>query len=242
MFDDDKAGCGSRRVPGHRILRGRAVRLATAGAAALLLGPMALAAQASAAKIAPNRACYVNDDPAKGAPMTITGTGFIPGAPVQITGTDVSATTTAAASGAISARTTAPILATIDPASRRTTLTATDETDPAITATTVVSIANLAVSTNPASVKNLHKDKVKFAFSGFTPGKTIYGFYARKKIVATERFGKAKGACGMLTTRALLYPGGHPKFDQYTLTFESASKYSRKANPRVTGKLTIFKL
>jgi hypothetical protein len=243
MFEDDRAGSGSRRVTAVRSLRGRTARLAIAGATALLLGPLALAAQASAAVIAPTKGCYVNTNPAQGAPMTIVGNGFIPGDTVEISGTGVFATTVASPTGTIAVATQAPILGTIDPASLSTTLTAEDDTatGQTITASTVVRSANLAAMPSPESVKNLRKDKVKFTFSGFTPGKNIYGYYIRKKVVAKSKFGRAAGPCGQLTRRALLYPGGHPRFEQYTVAFESLSKYSKKANPRVTWKLNIFK-
>jgi hypothetical protein len=245
MFEDDRGGSGSPRVSGLRSLRARTARLATAGTAALLLGPLALAAQASAAAIAPTKGCYVNTDPLQGAPMTIVGNGFFPGDAVEISGTGVFAAPIASATGTIAVTTPAPILATVDPASLSTALTATDtnlNSGQTITASTVVKSANLAAMASPASVKNLRKDKVTFTFSGFTPGKNIYGYYARKTILAKASFGRATGACGQLTRRALLYPGGHPRFEQYNVTFESLSKYSKKANPRVTGKLKIFKL
>jgi hypothetical protein len=240
MFEDDRAGSGSRRVSGARGLRARTARLASAGAAVLVLGPLALAASASAASINPTKGCYVNTS--RVAPMTIVGTGFTPGDTIDISGTGVSATTTASPTGAIAVTTVAPILTT-NAAFQSTKLTATDEGAPTpLTATTFVRSTNLTVTTNhPHGVKNLHKDKVKFMFSGFTPGKNIYGFYIHKKVVAKSRFGKATGPCGLLTKQALLYPGGHPRFEQYNVTFESVSKYSKKANPHVTGKLTIFK-
>jgi hypothetical protein len=244
MFEDDRGGSGSPRVSGVRSLRARTARLATAGAAVLVLGPLALAAQASAATIAPTKGCYVNVNSAQGAPMTIVGNGFIPGDTVDISGTGVFATTIASPTGTIAVTTPAPILATINPASLNTALTAEDTnftTGQTITASTVVKSANLAALPTPDSVKNLRKDKVKFTFSGFTPGKNIYGYYIRKKVVAKSKFGKATGACGQLTKRALLYPGGHPRFEQYTVAFESLSKYSKKANPLVVGKLNIFK-
>ncbi|MFZ0040187.1 MAG: hypothetical protein WAK93_02695 [Solirubrobacteraceae bacterium] len=209
--------------------------------ATLLLGSGAMAAQASAATLFANKACYVNDNPAQGAPMLITGTGFTPGDTVDLSGGTVFAKSTVQSNGTIAWTAAAPLLTTIDPASETTTLTADDETVGANVASGAVQSANLAVATSKGQVQNVHKDKVKFSFSGFSPGKSIYGFYARTKIVAKTNFGKAKGACGMLTKRALLFPGGHPRNNSYKVTFESRSKYSKKANPRLTAKLKIFR-
>ncbi len=200
----------------------------------------ALAAQASAAAISVDKPCYVNVDPAQGAPMTITGMGFAPGDTVDVSGSGVLASATVAANGEFTATTQAPILSVTGPGTLSTTLTATDEGNSALAASTVVRSANLAVSTKPISVRNVRKDKVTFSFSGFTPGKRIYGFYARRRIVGTIRFGKAAGPCGTLRQRALLFPGGRPHNDRYTVTFESSSGYSKRAFPRVTGQLSIL--
>lgn len=199
----------------------------------------ALAAQASAAAIAANQACYVNTNPGVGAPMTITGSGFTPGGPVSIYGGTAGTDATADANGNFAVTTNAPILPTIDPATEHTTLTATDETTDA-TATLSVMSANLAVSVNPSSTRHPAKTKVTFKFSGFAPGKHIYAYYLRKKVLAKFKFGKASGPCGTLKQKALMYPGGHPKKDQYNVTFENTSKYSKKASPRVTDKLSIL--
>ena len=218
----------------------RPVLVAALTFGALSPAASALAAQASAATISVDKACYINTEPAVGAPMTITGSGFVPGDTVEVSGTDVFATATAAADGTISTTAKAPILSSTGPGSLKTTLTATDEGNSAVTAATLVHSANLAVATNPLSVNNVRKDKVTFSFSGFTPGKHIYGYYARRRIVGRIRFGRAAGPCGTLRQRTLLFPGGRPHNDRYTVTFESVGHYSRRAFPRVTGQLSIL--
>lgn len=221
----------------HRRLAGIAV---TACCAVSATG--ALAAQASAATLTPDKACYVNADPASGAPMTITGAGFVPGSTVQLTGGTTFANTVADAAGNVSFTTNAPELATISPGSKSTTLTATGDNPDGTQTTAGVNVmsANLAVATKPGSVRNVRKNKVTFSFSGFIPGKHIYGYYLRKKIVAKAKFGKAQGPCGVLKQKALLYPGGRPHKDQYKVTFESSSRYDKNAFPRVTGTLNIL--
>ncbi|MFZ1994655.1 MAG: hypothetical protein WAU75_11145 [Solirubrobacteraceae bacterium] len=203
----------------------------------------ALAAQASTATLAANRACYVNADPAQGAAMVITGAGFVPGTTVQLTGGTTFGNAVADANGNVSIPAQAPELATVDPASKTTKLTATaDNSDGSQTIANVsVQSANLAVATSPRSVKNVRKDKVTFSFSGFVPGKHIYGYWLTKnKTVGKTKFAKADGPCGMLKQKALLFPGGRPKKDSYTVTFENSSRYSKTVFPRVTGTLSIF--
>lgn len=217
----------------HRRLAGIAV---TACAAVSATG--ALAAQASAATLTPDKACYVNAGQASGAPMTITGGGFTPNSTVQLTGGATFANATADAAGNVTFTTTAPMLATLSPGSKKTTLTATDGNG--VSAPVTVMSANLAVATKPGSVRNVRKNKVTFSFSGFVPGKHIYGYYLRTKIVAKAKFGTAHGPCGVLKQKALLYPGGRPGKDQYKVTFESSSRYNKNAFPRVTGTLNIL--
>lgn len=200
----------------------------------------ALAAQASAAAIAPNQACYVNANPSVGAPMTILGSGFGPGDPVNIFGGTVNTNTTAGADGSFAAATGGPTLPSFGPATGTTTLTATDENTGA-TATTTVRAANLAVSVHPASVRRISRQKVTYTFSGFTPGKHIYAYWRKKKVVARLRFGRASGPCGTLREKALMFPGGHPRSSSYSVTFETSKRYSKKAFPQVTEKLSILR-
>jgi hypothetical protein len=82
--------------------------------------------------------------------------------------------------------------------------------------------------------------KVRFSFSGFTPGRPIYGhFVHRGHLVRAVRYGGARGACGMLHTRAAQYPGGHPRYSSYIVQFDSRSRYSKRTRPRYLAKLTL---
>jgi hypothetical protein len=126
----------------------RLLLLPTATVCVLGAASGALAAQASAATIVANEACYVNANPFQGAPMTITGAGFTPGDSVDVSGGTVFASATVAADGTFVATTEAPPLSTVDPATETTTLTAQDLDG--VTAATSVSSANLAVSAKPS--------------------------------------------------------------------------------------------
>jgi hypothetical protein len=223
----------------YRVALRRPLLLATTTLCALGSASGAFAAQASAATVAANQPCYVNANPSLGAPMTITGAGFTPGDTVDVSGGTVFAEATVAADGSFAVATQAPILGTIDPATQSTTLTATD-TD-GVTASIPVLSANLAVTATPSSVRHPDRTKVTFKFSGFTPGRHIYAYYLHnKKLVATQKFGTAAGACGTFSQKALLYPGGHPRYDQYKVAFESSSRYSKTALPQAVAKLSIF--
>lgn len=222
-------------------------RLGAAGVAICALAVTGVSAgAASAATLTANAACYVQVPLQNKAAVTLVGQGYTPGDSIDVhdPGDDFFAATTVAADGTFSLTAQAPILPTIDPAVKSYTLSAFDETTatgiPLAQAT--IDVANLAVATKPSSVRSISRTKVAFSFSGFTPGREIYAFYARgRRIVARARFGRAAGPCGTLTHRALEYPGGHPSGGSYHVTFESTGHYSRTALPRVTATLTILR-
>jgi hypothetical protein len=245
MIGFDRAGARDRRSgdqPAAVAVLGGSRRPAVVAAAIALA--LAVAGPAAAASLSSSQACYVNVNPAIGAPMTISGSGFGPGDSIELSGGTVSGSATADATGAFSITTEAPTLATAGPAATSTLLTVTDTNDSTgaqTTQTISVMSANLAVSTKPGSVKDLRQDRVTFRFSGFPSGKRIYAYYLRKgKVVAHQKFGRTAGPCGTLSEKALLFPGGHPTHSAYDVSFESDSTYSKNVLPRVTATLQIF--
>jgi hypothetical protein len=205
----------------------------------------ALAASASAATITADKACYVNANASLGAPIVITGSGFVPGTTVDLSGVSDLTLVSGVAdpAGSISIAAHAPELSIQGPGSGAKTVTATaNNPDGSQTIANVhVLAANLAVAPHPSSVRNVRKDKVTYSFSGFLSGKHIYGYWRfKKKAVGKIKFGKAHGPCGTLKQKALLFPGGRPSHDSYKVTFENTSRYSTRAFPRVTGTLSIF--
>jgi hypothetical protein len=187
-----------------------------------------------------DRACYVNVNPALGAPMTLTGSGFGPGDAIEISGAKGIGRATAASDGTFSLTMSAPTLPNADPGTLATRLKVADTTR-SLTSTLVVTSANLAVRTKPGTVKNIRDDQVTYSFSGFTPGRNIYAYYhLRSKLVAKMRFGRAAGPCGTLKARALLYPGGNPGPHAYAVAFESSSHFIKNVFPKVTATLSIL--
>jgi hypothetical protein len=216
-------------------------RLAVAASALGAVGALGSAAGAvtapTAARISVDHPCYVNS--AARAEVTVTGTGFGPGDRVQLTAPGFSATATAGPDGSLSAMAPAPVYAS-GPVSKTYELTAVDETQAGVTARAPLRVTNLAVAVSRRSVANVRKDKVTYTFSGFEPSKRIYGYYLHGRSVARAVFSRAHGPCGMLRQRALLYPGGRPHHDRYTVVFEDTPRYTAKAFPRVTGQLQLL--
>ena len=79
-----------------------------------------------------------------------------------------------------------------------------------------------------------------FSFSGFAPGKHIYGYYIRKKVVAKAKFAKAQGRAECSRRRPSCSRAAARARTTYKVTFESSSKFDKNAFPRVTGTLNIL--
>lgn len=203
---------------------------------ALADGASAAGVTTSPATIGVAKPCYVNKSRRNRAPMTITGSGFAAGGEVQISSSDgsVNVQTTASATGTIAYDTFAPDPSFELPGQQTVTLTAT-ESAAAITATTPVTVAPLAVGIQPSQA--LPSQKVTWYFSGFGPGKPVFGHYLRRQQVALTRFGRANGACGLLKARALLYPGGHPRYRLYGLQLDDSRRYSKHSSPRLDKQI-----
>ena len=106
-------------------------------------------------------------------------------------------------------------------------------------AQTAVTVANFAVDTVPAVAQPSRK--VTWRFSGFIPGRLIYVHYLRPgSVIARMAFGRAQGPCGTLKARDRFYPGGHPQFSTYQVVFDQVKRYTRRARPRISTRLSFF--
>jgi hypothetical protein len=211
--------------------------------AAALLMPAAATAGASAATLAVNKACYVNKftkSSIRLAPMHVTGSGFVPDDSVTITSSDGSLNKVVQAdpAGMIDASIGAPTPFFELPASMPLTLTATDysTSQGTITGATFLKVTDLAVATVPSIARPSRR--VAWYFSGFETGRFIYGHYLRHgREVARARFGRSKGDCGLLRTRARFFPGGRQRYASYGLQFDDARHYNKRSTPRIVTSL-----
>lgn len=217
--------------------RSRLSRL-TASAVVALGASGVVAAAASAQAIQVAQACVVNTQSAPGA-VTVVGSGFVAGDTVDLESSPAGAfgTATVGPDGTFATSFAGPILP-LGPTAKSYTLTATDEDNGATAGTTFLT-ANLAVATHPATAKP--SKKVTYSFSGFRPGAQVYAHYLhRGKVTATAKFGRSKGACGQLKSKARFYPG-HQRFDTYKVQFDDAHKYSAHSLPRFVTTLRLFR-
>lgn len=219
-------------------------RLGAAACALTVLLAGGAAQGASAATLGVNAGCYVYAT--KTPPtMVVTGSGYVPGDLVSITSNAgfVDATTTADPSGNIAVSTAAPIPPKAAAGAQPIVLTADDESvNGPITATAAVSVAYLYVFHGGAKKRpglGAFREKTSWSFSGFVPGKYIWGHYTLGgRQVAKIRFGKASGPCGVLKTRAKLFPAT-PHHRSYPVQVDDSRRYSKHSSPKVSGRLTL---
>ena len=232
-------------MTGQRKRRGlMGAALATAGLAPLVFSGAASAA-AQPATLSVNKACYVFS---KTQPMmTITGAGYPAGQTVSLTDklAGIDSQTTANAAGQIALTVKAPVpIGLTSPGMKIDTITAQgyDPTTGAEyqgTATADISaIAALHGATKRKPGLRAFHERTRWAFSGF-PGKTVYGHFTfGRHLVATEKFGKTKGACGILKIKRRLLPvAAHHK--AYKVQIDSHKKYAKKTEPSIVLKLAL---
>jgi hypothetical protein len=206
--------------------------IATAGLGVAL--SLAVPAGASAATIALDHPCYAEQQP-----IAVTGGGFTPGAAVKLTFADgtYAGQLTADAAGNITGTASAPVLTATELSS---TVTATDQANPAVTAAAPLQISKLQVSTVPSRARP--HSTVTYRARGFTPGGTLYGHYIFKnKLRKNVRVGKVTGPCGTITRRMDLLPLRRIRYGSWTVQFDLRKSYSRSAQPAVRGTLLIFR-
>ncbi len=226
-------------VPSPTATRTR--RSAARGACAAVLaaaGALALpAAAAQAATAALDLPCYVS-----GHAGTLTLSGFAPNAVIDVANADLGRTqvTTDATGQAAVTFARAPGETLQQPSARSFVVTATETANPASTATASSQVAPLAFATD-AGTKS-PKAIRHWSFSGFTPGRSIYGHFRLKGLTrGTFRFGAAKGACGLYERRAAgIAIRGHVSTGLWTIQVDQVQRYSSKTRPRLTDTSVVY--
>jgi len=212
----------------------RIITLALAGAGALALPAAASAATAAAL----DKTCYV-----AGQPATLALFGFSPNAMVSLTSTGLPPVKVATdATGSFAASFPPPPSTDLlkRPRSREFGITATEDANPANTATATSRVAPLAFATD----KGAKSPKVKrsWYFTGWEVGKPIYAhfrFGGRTK--GTYKFGTATGPCGEYKRRA---PGiaikGRVSVGTWTVQVDQSPTYSTKTMPSLKAQSPVF--
>ncbi len=200
-------------------------------------GLLASPAAAGANHLATDMPCYVERQPA-----SATLTGFTPGADVELQGDQIYAAGRTDAAGALTLPFTAPLRATDQPGSDRVVLTAKELTGaarrPPVTVAFRVTTLSFATSGGTRSPKAMRT----WTFSGFEPGKPVYGhFRFAGRTRANHRFGVATAPCGELRRRAPAFPiRGRVDPGTWRVQVDQRPTYARTTTPRLVTSVRIF--
>ena len=120
---------------------------------------------------------------------------------------------------------------------RTKTYTATDDTNPSLTASVQITVSAVRVTLSPAFGSPGRRLSIKA--NGFSTGKTLWAHVRRGKSKRTLKIGRLSGACGGLKTRRRLLPE-NASVGVYTIQFDTFRKYKRKqpVNDRYTITVT----
>jgi hypothetical protein len=233
---------GARRRTGRAALIGATGALATLAAFAIGSARSA-GAVVAVPSLQLDRPCYVNGKAPAG--MVLTGSGWTPGGQVSITGAGAPVTATAGLTGSFKVSLKAPggnfrlrqVSRTLSAAEKDAS---TGTALPGMNAQASYLVTDLAYSVTPQDMPLSRK--VTFRFSGFKADREVFGHYlSGSRVVGRERFGRTAGPCGLLKARALQFPGGHPGGLRYTVQFDDAPHYSRRASPRIVTRLSVIR-
>jgi hypothetical protein len=200
-----------------------AVTMTTAGMAAI-----GGTAQAQVLSVTPAQGCYVS-----GQDATVTGTGYTPNGQVTGAFAGLTATVPADPAGNIALALRFPGVKGV----KTLTVSATDVTNPALTASLPLLATRLHVDVNPTHAAAGKKLRVKGY--GLLGGPKVYmhvrgpGHYKSDKRIA-----KSKAPCGTFKTHRKIVSAGAPS-GAYKVRFDAKKKYSKKTSPQTGGTLTI---
>jgi hypothetical protein len=204
---------------------GKAVTIAAAGSAAL-----ATTAQAATFTVAPVKPCYVS-----GEKITAAGAGFTPGGFVNVAfdgkplpGSPAPADAAGNFGGTIRVGAMKGV--------KTHALTATDQTNPALTAGFSFLGTTRQVVVKPRNARAGTKRRLKGY--GFMSGPRVYMHVRGNGYSADKRVAKPSGPCGTFVTRRIIVPAS-AGLGRYRVQFDHKKKYSKKTRPRVVGSMTV---
>lgn len=205
------------------------------------LTTLLLPAQAAAAPaLAPLKPCYVfaQIDETTGntdsEAVPVSGTGFTPNAEIGLLiDGNTAGRAIATAEGAIAATLKAPIQ---EKGQREFTVTATDPSQGAVNAVSLVTALNVSVTPRKARPGQ----KVTMTGRGFTASAPVYAHYTyRGRDRKTVRLATPSGPCGTFKVRRRQFPIARPRTGLWMLRIDQDRRY--RARPR-TGffELEVF--
>jgi hypothetical protein len=219
--------------------RRRALLATVAAPAALAAVPAALSA---APVIASETVCLrpsQNPDGTRVAPpLRMSGTGFTPGQVVPLQLGAQTYYTLAEDTGVFSVEIDLRArLSRTQPTSSPLPIVATD---PVLGASNALRIRTAPLQFDATPKRTRPSNTVTFRFSGFEPGRAIYGHYRFDgRVRANVSMGRAGSPCGLLTARRDQIPVPEPEVGLWRVQFDQRRTFSPRATPRVEGTVTV---
>ena len=203
----------------------KTITLATVGLAAT-----AATAQAATISLSPLQSCYLANTSA-----TLNGAGFTAGGFVNVTvdgqsGGGTQADTAGNFAGQFNF---GPMKAV-----KTHTITATDATDPAITATTTFVGTTHQVATRNDNSKP--GKKIKLRGYGFLFGPKAFMHVRGHGNKSNKFLARPKAPCGTFTVRTAFVPSNAP-LGKYRVQFDHVKKYSKRTPGKLVFDLTVYR-
>jgi hypothetical protein len=206
-------------------------QLLVAGAAVLAL--LGAPAEASAATLSasPKKACYHSEER-----VNLAGADFTPRSSVRFTsdGAPVQGSLTTDLTGAFGAR----LEVVRHTGEKVKTYTATDQTNPTVTASVRLRVSAVAVNVRPISGDSGRPRRI--TARGFTTGRRLYAHIRRGRFRRNLRVGTLRGACHKLKITRRLFRAG-TRSGVYTLQFDTRRRYSASTPVRSRFTVTIVR-
>lgn len=219
--------------------RRRALLAAVAAPVALAAVPAALsAAPVISSEVVCLRPSQKPDGTRVSTPLRMSGTGFTPGLVVPLQLGAQTYYTVAEDTGVFSVE--------IDLRSRLSRQRPTSSPLPIVATDPVLGPSNaLRIRTAPLQLdatprRTRPSNTVTFRFSGFEPGRTIYGHYRfGGRVRANVKMGTASSPCGLLTARRDQIPVPDPEVGLWRIQFDQRRTFSPRATPRIDATVTV---
>jgi hypothetical protein len=198
----------------------------------LVAALLALPASSHAANVGvlPDKRCYRS-----GERVGFLGNGFTPGGRVTIAADG-------APIGLLSTDATGTVAGQLTVVQRRgerlKTYTATDQPDPALSASTRLRVSALDVRVRPRS--NRPGRKVRIRARGFTGSKHLWAHLVRGRYRRNVKVGRLRRSCRRLFRRKRLFPR-RTRPGVYRVQFDGKRRYRRSTAVQVSFRVVVFR-
>jgi hypothetical protein len=209
------------------------MKLPLSAACAAVLA-LAVPAAASAATFAPQtpKPCYRS-----GEKVNLVGTGFTASVP---SGVNVTSDNPAFGGGSLTSNELGVVVGelTLGQASgrRTSTYTATDTTNPALTASTQLTVSAVEVGVRPRNGRPGRR--VRIGATGFTTGTRLWVHVRKGRFKRDFKIGRLKGACKRLVGKTRILPRGAAT-GIYRVQFDTFRRYKKSRVVRALFTITV---